>query len=140
MGIERCFASGLLISDKFFDFKYGYVEGRFKLPATRGSWPAFWLLGNDPSQPTKDKAHEWPPEVDIFEFFGHRPTKHSAGILVKKGESLPWHFGYNEVGHDITKDFHTWAMEWNENEIALLFDNKIWARSNITVCGDQCIY
>ena len=51
MGQERCFASGLLISDKHFTFQYGYVEGRFKLPGNRGAWPAFWLLGDDPTQP-----------------------------------------------------------------------------------------
>ena len=49
MGKERCFASGLLISDKHFTFQYGYVEGRFKLPANRGAWPAFWLMGDDPT-------------------------------------------------------------------------------------------
>ena len=34
-GKERCFSSGLLISDKRFTFKYGYMEGRFQLPAVR---------------------------------------------------------------------------------------------------------
>jgi hypothetical protein len=87
MGEERCFASGLLISDHRFDFKYGYVEGRFKLPANRGAWPAFWLLGDDPTKPTAAEAHEWGPEVDIFEFFGHRPTKFSAGIIGRNDEN-----------------------------------------------------
>jgi beta-glucanase (GH16 family) len=34
------------------------------------------------------------------------------------------------VKHDITNDFHTWGLEWNENEIVFLFDGKIWTRSN----------
>jgi beta-glucanase (GH16 family) len=132
MGIERCFASGLLISDKHFDFQYGYVEGRFKLPPNRGTWPAFWLLGNDPSKGTPEKAHEWPPEIDIFEFFGHRPTKHSSAVHPIKGENVPWGFGYNEVGFNITEDFHTWALEWNQDDIVFLFDGKIWARTKTT--------
>ena len=132
MGKERCFASGLLISDKHFTFQYGYVEGRFKLPANRGAWPAFWLMGNDPAKPTWEKQHEWPPEIDIFEFFGHRPTKHSAGIIAAKGEKLDWNFGYNQLGFDITRDFHTWGLEWNAERIVLTFDGKIWARSNTT--------
>jgi beta-glucanase (GH16 family) len=129
MGKERCFASGLLISDKKFDFKYGYVEGRFKLPADRGAWPAFWLLGDDPSLGKPDIAHQWGPEIDIFEFFGHRPFKHSAGIIGRKGEKLDWKFGYDEVGFDISKDFHTWAMEWNADNVELLFDGHIWAHA-----------
>lgn len=132
MGKERCFASGLLISDKHFNFQYGYVEGRFKLPANRGAWPAFWLLGNDTKQTDKVKAHEWPPEIDVFEFFGHRSTKHSAGIIAKKGETLPWKFGYNEPGLDISKDFHTWGLEWTAEDLAFTFDGKIWARSKTT--------
>ena len=130
MGKERCFASGLLISDKRFTFQYGYVEGRFKLPGVRGAWPAFWLLGDDPTKSKPDEQHAWGPEVDIFEFFGHRPTKHSAGIIGRKGEKLDWHFGYDDVGFDISKDFHTWAMEWNQDKVVLLFDGKIWARAS----------
>lgn len=136
MGEQRCFSSGLLISDNRFNFQYGYIEGRFKLPSNRGAWPAFWLLGNDPSKmgddpkkPNLAAAHQWGPEIDIFEFFGHRPTKHSAGIIGRKDEKLGWHFGFNEVGFDITQDFHTWGLEWNETETILTFDGKVWAQT-----------
>lgn len=132
MDSRRCFASGLLISDKRFVFQYGYIEGRFKLPDNRGAWPAFWLLGDDLADTNIEQAHEWPPEMDIFEFFGHRPTKHSAGVLARKGEKLDWKFGYNEVGFDITKQFHTWGLEWNPTNLLFTFDGKIWARSNTT--------
>ncbi|HKB89329.1 MAG TPA: glycoside hydrolase family 16 protein [Opitutaceae bacterium] len=127
---EHSFASGLLISDKRYAFKYGYVEGRFKLPGNRGAWPAFWLLVDDTSKTDPITAHAWPPEMDVFEFFGHRPMKHSAGIIGIKGEKLNWNFGYNETGFDISKDFHTWGLEWNADQIVLTFDGKIWARSN----------
>ena len=132
MGKERCFASGLLISDKKFTFQYGYIEGRFKLPANRGAWPAFWLLGDDTSQTNTVKAHAWPPEIDLFEFFGHRPTKHTAGIITVKGEKLPWKFGYNEPGFDLTQDFHTWGLEWDAEHLIFTFDGKTWARSTTT--------
>jgi beta-glucanase (GH16 family) len=140
MGEQRCFASGLLISDQRFNFKYGYIEGRFKLPANRGAWPAFWLLGNDSTQTNVVKAHEWPPEIDIFEFFGHRPTKHSAGLIVKSGETVPWKFGYNEAGFDISKDFHTWGLEWNATNLVFTFDGKTWARSETTESLRRSMY
>lgn len=126
--MERPFAAGLLTTDKTFTFKYGYVEGRFKLPPYRGSWPAFWMLGNDPSLGDPVKAHAWPPEIDIFEFMGHWKTKFSGNVLAPKGEKNPWRLRYNETGKDLTKDFHTWAVEWNEEEIALLLDGEIWTR------------
>lgn len=132
MGKERCFASGLLQSDGHYTFQYGYVEGRFKLPSARGAWPAFWLLGDDPSKPDVNTAHQWGPEMDVFEFFGHRPTKHSAGVIGRDNETFPWKFGYNEVGADITQDFHTWGLEWNDKDIVLTFDGKIWVRTTTT--------
>ena len=129
MGEQRPFASGMLISDRRFTFQYGYVEGRFKLPKARGAWPAFWLLENEPSLGDADAAHHWPPEIDIFEFFGHRPTKHTAGVIADDRGENDWHFGFNEPGFDITKDFHTWGLEWNAEELAFTFDGKIWIRT-----------
>ena len=130
MSNQRCFASGLLVSDKAFTFKYGYVEGRFKLPPNRGAWPAFWMLPDDPAQGEGAKAHPWPPEIDIFEYFGSWKTKYDSAVLQRKGEKVSFHFGFNDVKFDISQDFHTWAVEWNEQEIVFLFDGKIWTRSN----------
>ena len=130
MSDQRCFASGLLISDKAFTFKYGYVEGRFKLPPNRGAWSAFWMLPNDPSQGEGEKAHPWPPEIDIFEYFGAWKTKYDSAVLQRKGEKVGFHFGFNDVKLDISKEFHTWAVEWSEAEIVLFFDGKVFARSN----------
>ena len=38
----------------------------------------------------------------------------------------------NEVGKDITEDFHIWGCEWNATDIAPVFDGKIWARGTTT--------
>ena len=66
MGEGRCITSGMLCSDRRFTFKYGYVEGRFKIPTQRGTWPAFWMLPNDPSLSTAEVAPTTaPPEVPI---------------------------------------------------------------------------
>ena len=39
-----------------------------------------------------------------------------------------WTLRYHKLGFDLSKDFHTWGVEWNEQEIAFLFDGKIWTR------------
>lgn len=137
MGEKLRFTSGLLISDPYFVFQYGYVEGRFKLPGNRGAWPAFWLLMNDPRQgATPEAAHHWPPEIDIMEFFGHRPNKFSAAFhLTKPGwrawkaQGGDWGMKYHELPQPISDDFHTWGMEWDEEKIIFTFDGVEWARA-----------
>ena len=139
MGKERCFSSGLLISDGHFTFKYGYMEGRFKLPNNRGAWPAFWILGDDPSLGKPDIAHQWGPEVDAFEFFGHRPLKHSAGVVTRKGEAKSF-IKYNEVGFDITQDFHTWGFEWDDKHMVWTFDGKPWLNGDTPASMNRPMY
>jgi beta-glucanase (GH16 family) len=143
MSDQRCFASGLLISDARFNFKYGYVEGRFKLPGNRGTWPAFWLLGDDPSLGDANKAHEWPPEIDIFEFMGHWVNKHDSTIITTKRTAdgvNDWTLRYDQVGFDLSTNFHTWGVEWNETEIAFLFDGKIWTRGKTPPSMHRSMY
>ncbi len=132
MGEQRPFASGLLISDAHFTFRYGYMEGRFKLPNNRGTWPAFWLLGVHPGKQTQDEQHEWPPEIDVFEFFGHRPTKFTTGYIPRKPENVKVSRWMQEPGFDITQDFHTWGFEWDENTAVWTFDGKEVARGPVS--------
>lgn len=41
----------------------GYVEASLKMPASTGTWPAFWLM-----------KPGWPPEVDILEYLSTAPS------------------------------------------------------------------
>ena len=141
MSDQRCYGSGLLISDKRFNFKYGYVEGRFKLPGNRGAWPAFWLLGDDPALGAH--AHDWPPEIDIFEYMGHWVKKHDGTIIAQKMSSdkvNDWVLRYHDVGFNISTNFHTWGVEWNEKEIAFIFDGKIWTEGKTPPSMHRAMY
>ena len=60
----KAFVSGRLNTSGHFQFCYGKVEGRIRLPRTaNGLWPAFWLLGAD------FQTNSWPRcgEIDIME-------------------------------------------------------------------------
>ena len=59
------YKSGIITTEKSFNFEYGLVEVSAKLPAGNGLWPAIWLL---PS------SLGWPPEIDIMEMLGGDPT------------------------------------------------------------------
>src|SRR3954453_14777421 len=68
-------ATSLLNTPPKFEFKYGYMEMRAKLPAGTGLWPAFWTL---PS------SQGWPPEIDAMEGRGDPPPDVNRGVYNKK--------------------------------------------------------
>ncbi|MCD8031433.1 MAG: glycoside hydrolase family 16 protein [Bacteroides sp.] len=93
-------------------WKYGYFEGRMKLPRGKGTWPAFWMM--------PEEGHTWPDdgEIDIMEEVGYRPNwvvstihckayYHSIGTQ-KTGEK------YIPAAQD---DFHVYSVEWTEDYI-----------------------
>ena len=57
--------SGIITTEKSFNFEYGLVEVSAKLPAGAGLWPAIWLL------PT---SLGWPPEIDNMEMLAATPA------------------------------------------------------------------
>jgi len=64
------YTSGLIstgghLNHPLFAFEYGYMEMRAKFPPGAGMWPAFWTLPADGT---------WPPEIDIVEGQGQKPS------------------------------------------------------------------
>ena len=102
-------------------WKYGYMEARLKLPKGKGTWPAFWMMPNDQSL-------GWPAcgEIDIMEEVGVDPNITSSSIHTK---------AYNHTKNtQKTKDrqtpgaedeFHTYALEWTEDEIKTYIDGEL---------------
>lgn len=127
----RClYTSARLITKNKFEFKYGRIEARIKLPAGAGVWPAFWMLGND-----IDRVG-WPScgEIDVMEFIGREPSKiygsiHGPGYSGDKAVS-----GSISIAEGRAGDFHIYAVEWSENEIRWFFDGKEYhkfSRTNV---------
>jgi beta-glucanase (GH16 family) len=134
-GTERHIASGLIISDGMENGvgRYGYMELRAKLTNQRGSWPAWWTLPNlNGGVGTKDPEHAgdhpWPPEIDMIEAFGHRPTKYTTG-LQSLGGAVPAGYGLDtwmhDIGDDLSRDFHIYGFEWTENDMVATFDGRV---------------
>ena len=108
------YTSGLVDSRGKFYQAYGRFEARVKVPKGKGLWPAFWLLPEDAS---------WPPEIDIMEFLGHIPnivnmTLHSPG----PGGKITQHKDF--FGPYFPKDFHTFSVEWEPDEMRFFVDGK----------------
>jgi hypothetical protein len=56
-----------------------YLTARVRLPNVRGSWPAFWLLGDR----SADGSLNWPPEIDIFE--GALNEQDDTAVMLRQG-------------------------------------------------------
>jgi beta-glucanase (GH16 family) len=109
-------------------FLYGKIEIRAKVPVTRGTWAAGWLLGDE----YRDEL-SWPycGEIDILECVGYEindstgngknhATCHTRAYYFKQG---------NQIGSEITvsamnTEFHTYAIEWYPDVIYGFLDGE----------------
>ena len=106
--------TNLLSTPPKFQFKYGYMEMRAKLPKGTGLWPAFWTL---PS------SHGWPPEIDVMESRGDRPTDVNVGVYNKDATGKTVHGSVWVTGlADYTADFHTFAVDWQPTHLSYYID------------------
>lgn len=100
-------------------WKYGYFEGRMKLPKGTGTWPAFWMLPQNFKQ--------WPldGEMDIMEHVGSHPdtihvTMHMEEYNHLKGTQKT---SVNFV-EGVQSEFHIYALEWTPDYIHGYIDGK----------------
>ncbi|ARV13089.1 family 16 glycosylhydrolase [Gilvibacter sp. SZ-19] len=114
------YTSARMITKDKFEFQYGRVEMRAKLPTGAGTWPAFWMLGADID------TNPWPGagEMDIMEHVGN-----SQDVIFN---SL--HFPGNSGGDAITvdtplpgasDDFNIYALEWTEDQITFYVNDTV---------------
>jgi len=103
------YTSGLIVSYPYFLQEYGGFEIRCKMPFGQGFWPAFWLY--------YDKEPEGYREIDIFEFLGHDPD---MAYFTSYDGKVKWRAYY--IGPDFTENFHTFAIEWNPQEVIWYVD------------------
>lgn len=108
-----------------FGTTYGRIEARIKCPVGDGVWPAFWML------PVDDSIYgTWAAsgEIDIMEAKGRLPGQFSCAAHY--GQSWPKNVYSGqeyvfEEGTDIT-DFHTYAIEWEPEEIRWYVDGECY--------------
>lgn len=112
------YTSARLTTQNKFDFRYGRVEVRAKLPVGQGTWPAIWLLGSNIDQVS------WPAcgELDIMEHGSGDPGYVSSALHYpgNNGGSAP--SGSQTIQNEATQ-FHRYQMEWNQERVVFLVDN-----------------
>ncbi len=101
------YTSARILTKNKFSTKYGKIEARIKLPSGVGTWPAFWMLGNNID------AVGWPAcgEIDIMEHKGSDPGR-IYGTLHYPGRSGGNANGLTTQLPSATTDFNVYAVEW----------------------------
>ncbi|MHB9863605.1 discoidin domain-containing protein [Streptomyces sp. YIM S03343] len=116
------FTSGRIDTNTKFDFTYGKVSARMKLPAGDGFWPAFWLLGSNVDNPSVS----WPAsgETDIMEAIGYPDWTSSA--LHGPGYSADGNIGARQVfpGGGRVDEWHTYSVEWTPTAMRFYVDDR----------------
>lgn len=123
-------SSRMTTQDKF-DFKYGRIEARMKLPYGQGIWPAFWMLG------ANFASVGWPAcgEIDIMELVGGTDgdnTVHSTCHWDNGGSNANYGQGYTLPTGIFADEFHVFAVEWNASQIVAYVDDIRYFTISIT--------
>ncbi len=127
------FTSTRLISRGKQSFASGRIEARIKLPQGQGMWPAFWMLPDEP------KYGGWPlsGEIDIMEMVGFQPnTTHGTIHYGAMWPSNQYQGNSAQVNGGILADnFHTYSVEWSDEEIRWYFDGTLFSVKTPTNLG-----
>ena len=127
------YASAKLTTEDLFEFRFGRVEARIKLPETQGIWPAFWMLGaNKPEI-------GWPGsgEIDIMESLGNAPqTVYGTLHYVNEDNELRSSGDSKSlVQGKYSDDYHIYAIEWTPEKITWFIDNEQYHQ--VTIAEDM---
>ena len=114
------YTSARIKTQGLYDFTYGRVEVRAKLPSSQGTWPAIWMLGSN--HPTAG----WPysGEVDIMEQRGDDKervlgTSHWYNTAGSNNAS----YGESTTVENPSTEFHLYTVEWTEGAVKIFLDD-----------------
>ena len=115
------YTSARLKSENKFEFTYGKVEVRAKLPTGGGTWPAIWMLGEDYATNT------WPGcgEIDIMEHKGNVPNV-IHGTLHYPGNSGGNGNGNTTTIANASSEFHVYKAIWSPTSIQIFVDDILF--------------
>lgn len=125
------YTSARITTQNKFDFEYGRIEARMKLPYGQGIWPAFWMLGANFS------SVGWPAcgEIDIMEMVGgtnQDNTVHSTLHWDNNGSHADYGNSYTLSSGIFADEYHVFAIEWNNTKITAFVDDSQYFVIDIT--------
>ena len=115
------YTSARMLTNNLFSFKYGRIDVRAKVPASTGTWPAIWMLGNNIA------TAGWPAcgEIDIMEQSGSDKTT-VLGTLHYPSEVGQYGDGSKTTIPDASSAFHVYSAMWTPTSIQLSVDSVVY--------------
>ena len=115
------FTSSRLESNGKFDFTYGKIVIRAKLPTGVGTWPAVWMLGSNVG------SAGWPAcgEIDILESVGKNPNQNHSSLHSPGRSGNTPDTGTIKVPNDNT-EFHIYTADWRSDYIKFSVDDVVY--------------
>jgi beta-glucanase (GH16 family) len=116
-----------------YDFLYGRVEVRARIPSSLGTWPAIWMMG------TSRAEVGWPAcgEIDIMEHVGYAPDKVHANIHTTAYNHVEGTNKGNSIDvQDPSQEFHIYAMEWYQDHMDFFYDDSLYFSFQNDMAGD----
>ena len=116
-------SSRITTKDKF-EFTYGKVVVRAKLPEGGGTWPAIWMLGANIDQVP------WPKcgEIDIMEHTGNNPGRVSAATHDEFYHGGNARYYWTDIAN-VSSEFHLYSLEWDESGMDFFVDGNLFFTS-----------
>ena len=116
------YTSGKIKTKDLYEFKYGKIESRIKVPVDQGMWPAFWMLGSNID------VVSWPQcgEIDIFEHVNNETVIHGTHHYNNNG----WTYQGGSVTCDAS-EFQVYSIEWSPDNIKWFLNGVQYYQANI---------
>ena len=114
------YTSARIKSENLFEFTYGTVEVRAKLPAAQGTWPAIWMLGANFDQVG------WPTcgEIDIMEQKGQDKNM-VLGTCHWSNNGNYAGYGLETTVANTSSNFHIYKLKWTEGGAIRIFVDNV---------------
>jgi beta-glucanase (GH16 family) len=115
------FTSARLESNGKFDFTYGKIVIRAKVPTGVGTWPAVWMLGSNIG------SVGWPAcgEIDILESVGKNPFQNHSSLHSPGRSGNTPDTSTIKVPNDNT-EFHIYTADWRADYIKFSVDDVVY--------------
>lgn len=114
-----------------FSFTYGFVEVRAKLPCSKGTWPAIWMLAEATDNTGSNPAATWPAlgEIDIMEQRGITVPDDKRTVLGTLHTTA--RHGGNGISAstalaDSCTAFHNYQLTWTASRIQIGVDGVVY--------------
>lgn len=116
------FSSASMQTKNKVAFQYGRLDIAAKIPTGRGIWPALWMR---PVQAVNNKY----AEIDIMEYVWGNNEQHNTVYSTTHTQAtqdgLAERWSGTIQSNTLESNFHLYSLQWDEEKIEILFDNKV---------------